>query len=108
MLLCLFFCMLESEVSRAVNSFWRLHEQQNKRHVSPRLVSQGKGHVQRQSSYTSSPPVSPQLPLGPDAAMEESRVEAGAESPTDEHQQAVMQHEERVLTEQIENLQKEK
>lgn len=45
-----------------------------------------------------------------DAATEESGGEEGAESLPDipEHQQAAMQQEERVLTEEIESLQKEK
>ncbi|XP_028999561.1 unconventional myosin-IXAa isoform X3 [Betta splendens] len=85
-------------------------ENKAKRRLTLIRRSKGKGHIQRQSSYTSSPPVSPQLPPASDAVMEGSRVEEGAESLTEvsEHQQTVMQHEERVLTEQIENLQKEK
>uniref|UniRef100_A0A3B4ZUI3 Unconventional myosin-IXa-like n=1 Tax=Stegastes partitus TaxID=144197 RepID=A0A3B4ZUI3_9TELE len=72
--------------------------------------SMGKGHVQRLSYHTPSPPVSPRLPSVADAVIEESGGEEGAESFTEisEHQQAAMQQEERVLTEQIENLQKEK
>ncbi|XP_026233600.1 unconventional myosin-IXAa isoform X4 [Anabas testudineus] len=72
--------------------------------------SMGKGYMHQRSSYTSSPPCSPQLPLGADAAIGESQVEEGADSFAEisEHQQAAMQQEERVLTEQIETLQKEK
>uniref|UniRef100_A0A673CZI7 Myosin IXAa n=1 Tax=Sphaeramia orbicularis TaxID=375764 RepID=A0A673CZI7_9TELE len=72
--------------------------------------SMGKGHIQRLSYHTPSPPVSPRLPPGKDAVIEESGGEEGAESFSEisEHQQAAMQQEERVLTEQIENLQKEK
>uniref|UniRef100_A0A3Q1FF97 Myosin IXA n=1 Tax=Acanthochromis polyacanthus TaxID=80966 RepID=A0A3Q1FF97_9TELE len=72
--------------------------------------SMGKGHVQRLSYHTPSPPVSPRLPSVADAVIEESGGEEGAESFSEisEHQQAAMQQEERVLTEQIENLQKEK
>ncbi|XP_056134177.1 unconventional myosin-IXAa isoform X2 [Lampris incognitus] len=72
--------------------------------------SMGKGHVQRLSYHTPSPPVSPRLPSVSDAVMEESGGEdgAGLEPEVSEHQQAVMQQEERVLTEQIESLQKEK
>lgn len=66
--------------------------------------------MHQRSSFTSSPPCSPQLPLGADAAIGESHVEEGADSFAEisEHQQAAMQQEERVLTEQIETLQKEK
>ncbi|XP_062281138.1 unconventional myosin-IXAa [Scomber scombrus] len=72
--------------------------------------SMGKGHVQRLSYHTPSPPVSPRLPPVTDAVIEESEGEEGADSFSEisEHQQAAMQQEERVLTEQIESLQKEK
>ncbi|KAM4603098.1 unconventional myosin-IXAa isoform 2-T2 [Polymixia lowei] len=72
--------------------------------------SMGKGQMRRLSYHTPSPPVSPRLPLVTDAVMEESGGEeaAGLEPEVSEHQQAVMQQEERVLTEQIESLQKEK
>lgn len=74
------------------------------------FVSQGKGHVQRLSYHTPSPPVSPRLPSVADAVIEESGDDEGADSFSEisEHQQAAMQQEERVLTEQIESLQKEK
>uniref|UniRef100_A0A4W6F4U1 Myosin IXA n=1 Tax=Lates calcarifer TaxID=8187 RepID=A0A4W6F4U1_LATCA len=72
--------------------------------------SMGKGHIQRLSYHTPSPPVSPRLPPVATAVVEESGGEEGADSFTEisEHQQAAMQQEERVLTEQIESLQKEK
>uniref|UniRef100_A0A671V3P1 Myosin IXA n=1 Tax=Sparus aurata TaxID=8175 RepID=A0A671V3P1_SPAAU len=72
--------------------------------------SMGKGHVQRLSYHTPSPPVSPRLPSVADAVIEESGDEERADSFAEisEHQQAAMQQEERVLTEQIESLQKEK
>lgn len=72
--------------------------------------SMGKGRSQRPSYHIPSPPVSPQLQPMADAAIEESGGEEGAESLPDipEHQQAAMQQEERVLTEEIESLQKEK
>ncbi|KAM6980529.1 unconventional myosin-IXAa-like [Aplochiton taeniatus] len=72
--------------------------------------SMGKGHIRRLSYHTPSPPVSPRLPMVSDAVTEESGGEdgAGLESDVSDHQQAVMQHEEKVLTEQIESLQKEK
>jgi len=62
------------------------------------------------SYHTPSPPVSPRLLSFADAVREESGGEEGAESFVDvsEHQQATMHQEERVLTEQLENLLKEK
>lgn len=74
------------------------------------FVSQGKGHLQRLSYHTPSPPVSPRLPSVADVVIEESGDEDRADSfpEISEHQQAAMQQEERVLTEQIESLQKEK
>ncbi|XP_010731151.3 unconventional myosin-IXAa isoform X8 [Larimichthys crocea] len=73
--------------------------------------SMGKGRVQRLSYHAPSPPVSPRLPSVADVVIEESgEDEEGADSFSEisEHQQAAMQQEERVLTEQIESLQKEK
>uniref|UniRef100_H3CW19 Myosin IXA n=1 Tax=Tetraodon nigroviridis TaxID=99883 RepID=H3CW19_TETNG len=72
--------------------------------------SMGKGHLQRVRYNSTSPPVSPRLPSVADVVLEESGDEDGANSLGDvsEHQQAAMQQEERVLTEQIESLQKEK
>ncbi|XP_063044943.1 unconventional myosin-IXAa isoform X3 [Engraulis encrasicolus] len=72
--------------------------------------SLGKGRVRRISYHTPSPPVSPRL-----APSSEPMEESWPEEPTpprepeiSEQQQVAMQQEERVLTEQIENLQKEK
>ncbi|KAM3625531.1 uncharacterized protein V6R79_013614 [Siganus canaliculatus] len=72
--------------------------------------SMGKGHVQRLSYHTPSPPVSPRLTSVADVVIEESGDEGAADSFPEipDHQQAAMQQEERVLTEQIESLQKEK
>lgn len=72
--------------------------------------SMGKGQVHRLTSHVPSPPASPQLMLRADTAREESSGEEGAECRVDisEQQQAAMQQEDRVLTEQIENLQKKK
>ncbi|XP_069382296.1 unconventional myosin-IXAa isoform X3 [Paralichthys olivaceus] len=71
--------------------------------------SMGKSHLKR-LSYTPSPPVSPRLPSVASPVVEESGGEEGADSfpEISEHQQAAMQQEEMVLTEQIESLQKEK
>ncbi|XP_056253929.1 unconventional myosin-IXAa isoform X10 [Seriola aureovittata] len=76
----------------------------------PNAAKKGKGHVQRLSYHTPSPPVSPRLPSVANTVVEESGGEEGADSFAEisEHQQAAMQQEERVLTEQIESLQKEK
>uniref|UniRef100_A0A674CL49 Myosin IXA n=1 Tax=Salmo trutta TaxID=8032 RepID=A0A674CL49_SALTR len=73
--------------------------------------SMGKGHVRRFSYHTPSPPVSPRLPSVTGAVMQESggeEVGVGLEPEVSEQQQLAMQQEERVLTEQIESLQKEK
>ncbi|XP_008402916.1 unconventional myosin-IXAa isoform X5 [Poecilia reticulata] len=72
--------------------------------------SMGKGQAHRLTYHMPSPPPSPRLPFRADAAREESGGEEGAESLVEisEHQQAAMQQEDRVLTEQIENLQKKK
>ncbi|KAM7015591.1 LOW QUALITY PROTEIN: unconventional myosin-IXAa [Tautogolabrus adspersus] len=80
------------------------------RTMQPNAAKKGKGHVQRLSYHTPSPPVSPRLPFVPDAVITESDGEERADSLPEisEHQQAAMQQEERVLTEQIESLQKEK
>ncbi|XP_044064047.1 unconventional myosin-IXAa isoform X4 [Siniperca chuatsi] len=81
-----------------------------RRSMQPNAAKKGKGHVQRLSYHTPSPPVSPRLPSVADVVIEESDVEEGADSfpEISQHQQAAMQQEERVLTEQIESLQKEK
>ncbi|XP_047435965.1 unconventional myosin-IXAa isoform X3 [Mugil cephalus] len=78
--------------------------------MQPNAARKGKGHVQRPVYHTPSPPVSPRLPSVVDAVIGVSGGEAGAELPPQipDPQQAVMQQEERVLTEQIESLQKEK
>uniref|UniRef100_A0A665V4C3 Myosin IXA n=1 Tax=Echeneis naucrates TaxID=173247 RepID=A0A665V4C3_ECHNA len=60
--------------------------------------------------HTPSPPLSPRLPSVANTVAEESGGEERVDSFTEisEHQQAAMHQEERVLTEQIESLQKEK
>lgn len=65
--------------------------------------------MRRLSYNTPSPPVSPRLASVADVVKEESDEERAESFPEiSEHQQAAMQQEERVLTEQIESLQKEK
>lgn len=73
-------------------------------------VFQGKGHLQRVSYNAASPPVSPRLSSVADVVTEESgdKDRANSFGEISEHQQVAMQQEERVLTEQIESLQKEK
>lgn len=66
------------------------------------LSSQSKARLRKSGLHTPSPPLSPQM------AEREEPGEEGAESGMTEQQQAAMQQEERVLTQQIENLQKEK
>nr|XP_057934920.1 unconventional myosin-IXAa isoform X3 [Doryrhamphus excisus] len=72
--------------------------------------SMGKGYFRQLSFHSPSPPVSPRLPSLTDAVKEENEGDVRAETLPEisEHQHAAMQQEERVLTEQIENLQKEK
>ncbi|CAN9506573.1 unnamed protein product [Ophioblennius macclurei] len=76
--------------------------------------SMGKGHLQR-SYHAPSPPISPRLLSLSDVVIEESGVGVGVgvgigggEGEAEPAADAAMQQEERVLTEQIENLQKEK
>lgn len=65
--------------------------------------------MRRLSYNTPSPPISPRMPPVADVVKEESDEERAESFPeVSEHQQAAMQQEERVLTEQIESLQKEK
>ncbi|XP_067351883.1 unconventional myosin-IXAa isoform X5 [Channa argus] len=79
------------------------------RTMHPNATKKGKGPMYHLGSYTPSPPVSPQLLSGADAVIAESQIKEGADSAEiSEYQQAAMQQEERVLTEQIESLQKEK
>ncbi|XP_068189871.1 unconventional myosin-IXAa isoform X3 [Antennarius striatus] len=69
--------------------------------------SMGKGRLQRLSYHAPSPPVSPRLPsVADEESADEERADSFVEIP--EQQQVAMQQEERVLTEQIESLQKEK
>ncbi|KAJ7994672.1 hypothetical protein DPEC_G00251900 [Dallia pectoralis] len=79
------------------------------RRSMPNSTKKGKGQVRRFSYHTPSPPVSPRLPVAADVVIRDGGgEEPGAEPEVPEHQQVAMQQEERVLTEQIESLQKEK
>lgn len=69
---------------------------------------QGKGRLRRGNYPCPSSPVVVRLPSVSDVPEETLTNEAAMETDITEQQQAAMQQEERVLTEQIENLQKEK
>lgn len=69
---------------------------------------QGKGRLRRGNYPSPSSPVVVRLPSMSDVPEETLTSEATVETDITEQQQAAMQQEERVLTEQIENLQKEK
>ncbi|XP_030630766.1 unconventional myosin-IXAb [Chanos chanos] len=71
----------------------------------PNTAKKGKNRLRRTSNHTPSPPMSPRSAGATDG---EGPGEEGAEPGLSEQQQVAMQQEERVLTEQIENLQKEK
>lgn len=66
---------------------------------------QGKNRFSKSSPLTPSPPTSP---LSPVVTEGEGPNEDKAESGLSEQQQAAMQQEEKVLSQQIEHLQKEK
>lgn len=72
------------------------------------LSLQGKGRLRRGNYPGPSSPVVVQLPSMSDVPEETLTGEAAMETDITEQQQAAMQQEERVLTEQIESLQKEK
>ncbi|XP_074534522.1 unconventional myosin-IXAa-like isoform X2 [Halichoeres trimaculatus] len=73
-----------------------------------------KSRVRQSSTHTTSPPLSPKAPSVPDSETAGGGGGGGeggedaAEGGLNEHQQQAMQQEERILTEQIESLQKEK
>ncbi|XP_037305515.2 unconventional myosin-IXAa isoform X6 [Pungitius pungitius] len=80
-----------------------------RRSMQTNAAKKGKGRVQRLGRHTPSPPVTPRLPSVAEPLIEKSGSEGDdAFAEISEHQQAAMQQEERVLTEQIESLQKEK
>ncbi|XP_077568687.1 unconventional myosin-IXAa isoform X3 [Stigmatopora nigra] len=69
--------------------------------------SMGKGPFRHLKAHSPSPPVSPR-PFSLTDTVKEEREEDDSVIEISEYQQAVMQQEEKLLTEQIENLQKEK
>ncbi|XP_041794707.1 unconventional myosin-IXAa-like isoform X6 [Chelmon rostratus] len=80
-----------------------------------RTATPSKGRVRQSSTHTPSPPLSPRVPpvvdgesAGGGGGGGGGGGEDAAEAGLNEQQQAAMQQEERVLTEQIESLQKEK
>lgn len=70
--------------------------------------SMGKGHLRRRNYPSQTSPISARLPSMADVPEETASSEETMDSEGTEQQQVAMQQEERVLTEQIENLQKEK
>uniref|UniRef100_A0A7N6F974 Myosin IXA n=1 Tax=Anabas testudineus TaxID=64144 RepID=A0A7N6F974_ANATE len=76
--------------------------------------SMSKSRVRQSSTHSSSPPLSPKVPSVPDGESTGGGGggggggEEGAEAGVNEQQHLAMQQEERILTEQIESLQKEK
>ncbi|XP_051053615.1 unconventional myosin-IXa isoform X6 [Phodopus roborovskii] len=70
--------------------------------------SMGKGRIHRGNYPSPSSPVIVRLPSMSDVPEETMTSETAMETDITEQQQAAMQQEEKVLTEQIENLQKEK
>ncbi|XP_041650898.1 unconventional myosin-IXAa-like isoform X3 [Cheilinus undulatus] len=77
-----------------------------------RTATPSKSRVRQSSTHTPSPPLSPRAPSVVDGETAggggSGGVEDAAESGLNEQQQQAMQQEERILTEQIESLQKEK
>uniref|UniRef100_A0A671RE73 Unconventional myosin-IXa-like n=1 Tax=Sinocyclocheilus anshuiensis TaxID=1608454 RepID=A0A671RE73_9TELE len=61
-----------------------------------------------QMYHTPSPPVSPRSPTAPEVMQESGDEEVSRDPEVSEQQEVAMQQEEKVLTEQIESLQKEK
>ncbi|XP_038561193.1 unconventional myosin-IXa-like isoform X7 [Micropterus salmoides] len=77
-----------------------------------RTATPSKGRVRQNSTHTTSPPLSPRTPPVVDGECAGGGGGGGgedaAEAGLNEQQQLAMQQEERILTEQIESLQKEK
>ncbi|XP_052416148.1 unconventional myosin-IXAa isoform X7 [Carassius gibelio] len=73
-----------------------------------RSAAAGKGQVHRLRYHLPSPPVSPRSSAAPEVMQESGDEEASRDTEISEQQQVAMLQEEKVLTEQIESLQKEK
>nr|XP_046248985.1 unconventional myosin-IXAb-like isoform X5 [Scatophagus argus] len=73
-----------------------------------RTATPSKGRVRQSSTHTPSPPLSPRAPPVVDGESAGGGGDEAAEAGLNEQQQLAMQREEQILTEQIENLQKEK
>ncbi|XP_039629390.1 unconventional myosin-IXAa isoform X4 [Polypterus senegalus] len=76
--------------------------------IPPNSSRKGKGRLRRSSYHTPSSPVGTRLPSVSDVPEESASEDGAMEVELSEQQQKAMQQEEQVLTEQIENLQKEK
>lgn len=76
--------------------------------TNPLVSLQGKGRVRRSAYPSPTSPVAVRLPAVTDVPEETVSSEDAMEMEVTEQQQVAMQQEEKVLTEQIESLQKEK
>ncbi|GAA6083852.1 unconventional myosin-IXAa isoform X1 [Tachysurus ichikawai] len=73
-----------------------------------RIAAAGKGRARKIGYHSPSPPVSPRFPFAPEIMEESGDEDIVRDAEVTEQQNVAMEQEEKVLTEQIENLQKEK